>query len=69
MSQTVPTTAPVREDIVTLAERIEAIKEADPRYRGTVDEVISLFCELEAVARAAGWTLREYEVTLASAML
>ena len=56
----------VREDIVTLYERIEALKASDPRYRGNADEVAALYLDLEVVVRDAGWTFMEYLAALAS---
>ena len=56
---------PVREDIVTLAERVEALRE-DPRMWGTAEERTALYLDIEATCRAAGWTWFAYEATIAS---
>lgn len=56
----------MKEDIVTLYEKIEAIKDADPRYKGTVDDLISLYVDIEKVIKDAGWGPWEYEAALCS---
>jgi hypothetical protein len=54
-----------REDIVSLFSRIEAFKEADPRSKGSVDDLISLYVDISSMITAAGWGIWEYEGTLA----
>jgi hypothetical protein len=55
-----------REDIVSLFERVEAFKEADPRSKGSVDDLIKLYVDIGEMIKAAGWGIWEYEGTLAS---
>jgi len=50
--------------IVELFERVEAFKAADPRHGGNVDETISLYVDIGAIIRAAGWGIWEYEAAL-----
>jgi hypothetical protein len=57
----------VREDIVTLYARVEAMKRLDPRSRGTGADLAALYLDLEVVVRNAGWTFPEYLATLARA--
>ena len=54
-----------REDIVSLFSRIEAFKEADPRSKGSVDDLIKLYVDIGEMIKAAGWGIWEYEGTLA----
>lgn len=55
-----------REDISSLYLRIEEIRESDPRSKGSVDDLISLYAEIVEVIKAAGWNEWEYEATLCS---
>jgi len=55
---------PERIGIVELFERVEAIKEKDPRSKGSVDDLISLWVDLEKVIREAGWSPFEYLAAL-----
>jgi hypothetical protein len=58
-----------REDIVTLFTRIESMKETDPRYRGSVEEQLSFYKEVDNTIREAGWRdWWEYQTTLFNAM-
>ncbi len=50
--------------IVELFEQVEAFKAADPRRGGNVDETISLYVDVSAIIRAAGWGIWEYEAAL-----
>jgi len=50
--------------IVELFERVEAFKAADPRHGGNVDETISLYVDIGAIIRAAGWGIWEYGAAL-----
>ena len=52
--------------IVELFERVEAFKEADPRNGGSTDEIISLYLDIGAIIRSAGWGAWEYEAALCS---
>jgi hypothetical protein len=56
----------MKEDIVSLYEKIEAMKDADPRSKGTVDDLISLYVDIEKVIKAAGWGTWEYEAAICS---
>jgi len=55
-----------KEDIVTLYEKIEAMKGSDPRSKGSVDDLISLYVDIGEVIKSAGWGIWEYETTLCS---
>ena len=55
-------------DIVELYEKIEAFKEADPRSKGTVNELVSLYVDVGEIIRQAGWKSWEYEATLCAAV-
>ena len=54
--------------IVELFERVEAFKAADPRTGGSPDETVSLYLDIGAIIRAAGWGAWEYEAALCSAL-
>lgn len=54
-----------REDILSLYNRIERMKEIDPRYSGSMDDIISLYIDLEGEVKRAGWnSWNEYKATL-----
>jgi hypothetical protein len=52
--------------IVELFEQVEAFKEADPRNGGSTDEMVSLYLDIGAIIRSAGWGIWEYEAALCS---
>ena len=54
--------------IVELFERVEAFKAADPRTGVGVDETVSLYLDIGAIIREAGWGFWEYEAALCSAL-
>jgi|LauGreSuBDMM15SN_2_FD.fasta_scaffold907545_2 hypothetical protein len=58
-----------RMDIIELFDKVEGVKEADPRTKGSVDDLISLYSEIAEIIRAAGWSPLEYEVTVAGAAI
>lgn len=53
-----------KEDIVTLYYKIEDMKDADPRNKGSIDDLISLYVDIGEVIKAAGWDVWEYQATL-----
>lgn len=52
--------------IVELFEQVEAFKAADPRNGGSTDETVSLYLDIGAIIRSAGWGIWEYEAALCS---
>ena len=53
-----------KEDIVTLYYKIEDMKDADPRNKGSLDDLISLYVDIGKVIEDAGWNVWEYQTTL-----
>lgn len=52
-------------DIAELFEKVEAFKEADPRSKGTVNDLIAMYVDIGEMISEAGWSHWEYEATLA----
>lgn len=57
-----------REDAVSLYSRIEKMKETDPRYNGSIDDMISFYVDVDVTIKKAGWDVWEYQNTLFDAM-
>ena len=55
--------------IVELFEQVEAFKAADPRSSSRdAHTTISLYVDIGAIIRSAGWGVWEYEAALCSAL-
>jgi K+ transporter len=57
-----------REDIVSLYSRIEQMKETDPRCKGSIEDVVSFYMDVDTTIKNAGWNVWEYQTTLFAAM-